>query len=215
MTRRRAARLCGWAALAASAAFALLAVAVFHAPHGLLPGDAALHTWSLAHRPGPALALSRAVTATGTGAIPFAAVIMAGLSVGRTTRQRVITAAALALCLGAGQALRYAVMMLIARPRPPLAGWATHASGWSFPSGHATTGAMTAGLLIAALLLRGPRVPRLAAVLICVWGVAVGLTRVHLGVHWFSDVLGGWLFATAWLALAACAYLSRTRETVR
>lgn len=74
---------------------------------------------------------------------------------------------------------------------------------------------MTAGLLIAALLLRGPRVPRLAAVLICVWGVAVGLTRVHLGVHWFSDVLGGWLFATAWLALAACAYLSRTRETVR
>nr|WSX48510.1 phosphatase PAP2 family protein [Streptomyces sp. NBC_00974] len=215
MTRRGAARWCRGTALAASAAFALLTAAVLCAPHGLLPGDAALHTWSSAHRPGPALALSRAVTATGTGVIPFAAVFLAGLSVGRTTRQRVGTAAALALCLGAGQAVRYAVAVLIARPRPPLGDWATHASGWSFPSGHATTGAMTAGLLIAALLLGGPRVPRPAVVLIGVWGAAVGLTRVHLGVHWFSDVVGGWLFATAWLALSACAYLWGTRETVR
>ncbi|WP_371614823.1 phosphatase PAP2 family protein [Streptomyces sp. NBC_00454] len=215
MTRPGAARRCGWAALAASAAFALLTVAVLHAHSGPLPGDAALHQWSLDHRPAVAVALSRAITATGTGVIPFAAVVAAGLSVGRTPGQRVTTAAGLALCLGAGQALRYAVMMLVARPRPALGDWATHASGWSFPSGHATTGAMTAGLLIAALLLRGPRLPRLAAILIGLWGAAVGLTRVHLGVHWFSDVLGGWLFATAWLALAACAYLRLTRDTAR
>lgn len=106
-------------------------------------------------------------------------------------------------------------MTLVARPRPPLADWATRASGWSFPSGHATTSAMTAGLLIAALFLRGPRVPRLAAVLIGIWGAAVGLTRVYLGVHWFSDVIGGWLFAIAWLALTACSYLVATRRTVR
>ncbi|MFI5867982.1 phosphatase PAP2 family protein [Streptomyces sp. NPDC051546] len=215
MTRRRAARLCGWAALAAAAAFALLVVAVLHAPHRLLPGDVALHDWSLTHRPGASVALSRAITATGTGVIPFAAVVLAGLSVGSTTRQRVNTAAALALCLGAGQALRYAVMTLVARPRPPFADWATHASGWSLPSGHTTTGATTAGLVIAALFLRGSRVPRLAAVLIGLWGAAVGLTRVYLGVHWFSDVSGGWLFATVWLALAACTYLWRTRDTVR
>ncbi|MFI9064295.1 hypothetical protein ACIGQE_20870 [Streptomyces sp. NPDC053429] len=29
----------------------------------------------------------------------------------------------------------------------------------------------------------------------------MGLTRVYLGVPWFSDVVGGWLFAAAWLAL--------------
>lgn len=69
---------------------------------------------------------------------------------------------------------------------------------------------MTAGLLIAALLLRDARPPRTAVVLIALWGAAVGLTRVYLGVHWFSDVIGGWLFATAWLALLACAYLRRT-----
>lgn len=215
MTRPGAVRLCGWTALVAAAAFTLLTLAVLHGHHGRLPGDAALHQWSLTHRPAPVVALSRAITATGTGVIPFAAVVLAGLSVGRSVRQRVTTAAGLALCLGLGEALRYAVMRLIARPRPPLGDWATHASGWSFPSGHATTGAMTAGLLIAALALRGPRLPRLATVLVCLWGAAVGLTRVHLGVHWFSDVLGGWLFATAWLALAACAYLWRTRDTVR
>ncbi|WP_406457862.1 phosphatase PAP2 family protein [Streptomyces sp. NBC_00876] len=187
-------------------------MAVLHSTQGTLPGDAALHHWSLTHRPGAAVTMARAVTATGTGVIPFAVVILAGLSVGGTIRQRVITAAAMALCLGSAQALRYAVMMLVARPRPPLADWATHASGWSFPSGHATTGAMTAGLLTAALFLRGPRMPRLAAVLIGIWGTAVGLTRVYLGVHWFSDVISGWLFATAWLALAACAYSVGTRR---
>ncbi|MDX2621049.1 phosphatase PAP2 family protein [Streptomyces sp. NPDC052071] len=215
MNRRRGARLCGGTALVASAVFALLVVAVLHAPLGLLPGDAALHHWSLTHRPQAILAFCRAVTATGTGVIPFAAVVLAGLLVGSTTRRRVITAGALVFCLGAGQALRVAVMRLVARPRPPFADWATHASGWSFPSGHATTGAMTAGLLIGALFLRGAPVPRLVAVLIGVWGAAVGLTRVYLGVHWFSDVVGGWLFATAWLALAAGAYLRGTRGAVR
>ncbi|WP_393062373.1 phosphatase PAP2 family protein [Streptomyces sp. LN549] len=188
---------------------------VLRATQGLLPGDAALTHWSLTHRPGAAVTLARAITATGTGFIPFAAVLLAGLSVGGTIRRRVTTAAVLALCLGSGQVLRYAVMTLVARPRPPLADWATHASGWSFPSGHATTGAMTAGLLFAALYLRGPRIPPVAAVLIGMWGVAVGLSRVYLGVHWFSDVIGGWLFAAAWLALTACAYVLAGRGTAR
>ncbi|MET7642954.1 phosphatase PAP2 family protein [Streptomyces sp. NPDC005426] len=215
MTRRPPARLCGWVALAAAAAFTLLTIAMLGATPRLLPGDAALHHWSLTHRPGAAVTLARAVTATGTGLIPFAAVLLAGLSVGGTVRRRVTIAAVLALCLGSGQALRYAVMTLVARRRPPFADWATHATGWSFPSGHATTGAMTAGLLTAALYLRCLRIPPVAAVLIGMWGAAVGLSRVYLGVHWFSDVIGGWLFAAAWLALTACVYLLAGRGTVR
>lgn len=212
MTRARLTRRAGWVALASAVLFALLSVWVVRSPGHLLPGDTGLHRWSAGHRPAVAAAAARALTDTGTGVIPFALLLLAGLYAGRTTRQRAWTAAALMLCLGVGQALRYAAMTLIARPRPPTGDWAAHASGWSFPSGHTTTGAMTAGLLVAALLLRGGgRTPaRTTAVLIGLWGAAVGLTRVYLGVHWFTDVIGGWLFATAWLSLLAFAYLRRT-----
>ncbi|MFD8986209.1 phosphatase PAP2 family protein [Streptomyces sp. NPDC059564] len=212
----RALRTAGWVAAAASACFALLALWVVLAPDGLLPGDAATHRAAVTDRSAAALAAARAVTSTGSGPLPYALVVAAGLYAGRTGRRRLTLTAALVLCLGAGQALRYAVMTLIARPRPPLSDWATHALGCSFPSGHATVGALTAGLLITALLTREPPPPRIAllAALIAVWGAAVGLTRVYLGVHWYTDVLGGWLFATAWLALCVCGCLwGRTRRT--
>ncbi|MFD4856062.1 phosphatase PAP2 family protein [Streptomyces atratus] len=98
-------------------------------------------------------------------------------------------------------------MELIARPRPPLGDWATHASGFAFPSGHATTSSLMAGLLLTALGLRtrggtGPRPLRtvVAALVVC-WAAAVGLSRFLLGVHWVTDVLAGWLFATVWIGL--------------
>ncbi|THA49843.1 phosphatase PAP2 family protein [Streptomyces sp. A1136] len=189
------------------ALFALLTVWVVRAPDHLLPPDAALHRWSVEHRPALASVSARVLTDTGTGVIPYALLLAAGLYAGRTTRQRAWTAAALMLCLGAGQALRYAAMMLIARPRPAVGDWVTPASGWSFPSGHSTTAALTAGLLVTALFQRGSRVPRTPVVVVALWATAVGLTRVYLGMHWFTDVLGGWLFATAWLSLLGCAYL--------
>jgi undecaprenyl-diphosphatase len=42
------------------------------------------------------------------------------------------------------------------------------------------------------------------------WAGAVGLTRIYLGAHWFSDVLAGWLVGAAWLALCV-ALRSRYR----
>ena len=69
----------------------------------------------------------------------------------------------------------------------------------AFPSGHAAN-SMTA-LLITALIAAPPHLRRTAAIAAVTLSVVVGLTRVILGVHWPSDVIGGWalglLFAGA------------------
>ncbi|MFF8536013.1 phosphatase PAP2 family protein [Streptomyces sp. NPDC015532] len=188
-------------ALGSLVAFVLLALVVTGHDGAPLSGDSELASWSLAHRPDMALALARGVTYTGTGIVPYTLVVVAGLLLGRTARQRVRAVAACVCALAAAQALRFAVMSLIARPRPPLENWATHASGWSFPSGHTTTSAVAAGLLVLAVLARAPQSRRAFVLLVGCWAVLVGLSRVYLGVHWFSDVVGGWLFAVCWLSL--------------
>ncbi|MFF7333191.1 phosphatase PAP2 family protein [Streptomyces sp. NPDC008150] len=204
MRRRTVVEFAGSAALGLWAAFTVLTLAVVGRGGAPLFPDRALLSWSLGHHPGAAQTLARGITYTGTGAVPYVLVALSGLSVGRTRRQRLTAAALWLSCLCACQALRLAVMSLVARARPPMGSWATHASGWSFPSGHTTTSAATAGLVVVAACLRSPRGRGPVCVLAGVWGVLVGLTRVYLRVHWFSDVIGGWLFAGAWLATCLC-----------
>ncbi|MET7618022.1 phosphatase PAP2 family protein [Streptomyces sp. NPDC005408] len=187
-----------------AALFALLATAVA-LNHSLpLPLDQSLHIWSVHHRPALAVALARGITATGTGPFPYVCAVVAGLLAGRDTRHRLLLAAGAVAFLGLAQAARYAPLHLIGRPRPAIADWATHASNFGFPSGHATTSALMAGLLAWAIARRvRPSLARSSCVLLMGWAIAVGLSRVYLGVHWPSDVLGGWLFALTCLGLGA------------
>lgn len=214
MNRREVADLAGCTGLGVLTAFGVLALVVVGGDGAVLYTDEDFHSWPSAHRPAVALALARGLTATGTGVVPYVLAVLAGLVVGRTVRGRRLAVALCVACLGTGQAARYGVMQVIARPRPPRVEWATHASGWSFPSGHATTAALTAGLLVVAVLVRGPRGRTLLAVAAGCWGALVGLTRVYLGVHWFTDVLGGWLFGLGWLGLCLAAVARWTPEQV-
>lgn len=75
-----------------------------------------------------------------------------------------------------------------ARSRPHVTNWLTSPTDPSYPSGHAG-GAMLVLLLTAMLL--GGRGYVGAAVLLA---MLIGLSRIAMGVHWPSDVLGGWLF---------------------
>lgn len=205
MNRWRAAPPALSVAAGCAVALAVLAVLAVHGRGAPVLADQQLQEWSVGHRPAPAVAVARAVTYTGSGVIPYALAAAAGVFArrGATVRQRVVAAVITLGCLVGGQAVRYEVMDLAARPRPPVGQWATHASGWSFPSGHTTTAALTAGLLIGAVLVRGSRCGNALVLLIGSWGALVGISRVYLGVHWSTDVLGGWLFSMFWLCLCA------------
>lgn len=84
-------------------------------------------------------------------------------------------------------------------------------SDWSFPSGHATHAAAFAlGLWLLAARNRMRR-PALLCLALFTLVLLVSLSRLHLQVHWPSDVLGGWLVALFWAGAAAAA-AGRYRE---
>ena len=76
-------------------------------------------------------------------------------------------------------------------------------SSLSFPSGHTMgTTSVVGSLAVILHVVKAPRWVRLASIpLGCVAIVGVGLSRVYLGAHYPSDVLGGFLAAAAWVSV--------------
>ncbi|MET7614798.1 phosphatase PAP2 family protein [Streptomyces seoulensis] len=101
----------------------------------------------------------------------------------------------------------------VARPRPVWPDPVDSARFAAFPSGHAMTATVVCGLLLWLVRESGMRGPRWygAVALAVVSVLGVGLTRVWLGVHWLSDVLGGWLFGALVVALAVLVHERRSR----
>ncbi len=100
-------------------------------------------------------------------------------------------------------ALTVAGKVLVGRPRPPLADAVPpYEHSFSFPSGHTLNATAFAGI-VAYLLLRRLRqrwARRSVMVLACAFPLAIGLSRVYLGHHWFTDVLVAWALGGAWLS---------------
>ncbi|MFC9620770.1 phosphatase PAP2 family protein [Streptomyces sp. NPDC056930] len=78
----------------------------------------------------------------------------------------------------------------------------------AFPSGHAMTATVTCGLLLWLLRRHGtePRMWRTALMVAWISVVGVGVTRLYLGVHWMSDVLGGWLLGAALVGFSVAGF---------
>jgi undecaprenyl-diphosphatase len=110
--------------------------------------------------------------------------------------------------VGGGMILSTLLKLGFERPRPDLVPHATRVYTASFPSGHAMLSAVTY-LTLGALLARVESGRGVRAFLL---GVAVAVTiivgasRIYLGVHWPSDVLGGWCVGAAWACL--CWYVA-------
>jgi undecaprenyl-diphosphatase len=88
----------------------------------------------------------------------------------------------------------------VARARPDLDPHLVVVRTSSFPSGHASS-SMIFYLTMALTLTVGTRWHRVAAAGAILLSLLIGLSRVMLGVHWPSDVVGGWSFGLLWVLL--------------
>jgi undecaprenyl-diphosphatase len=108
------------------------------------------------------------------------------------------------------------VKQAVGRARPVLPDPVAHASGLSFPSGHAQSAIVAYSVLLLVFLpaLRG--VARVSAVSVAVvMVVAIGFSRMALGVHYVSDVLAGYALGAAWVAATAASFNVLRRERGR
>lgn len=106
-------------------------------------------------------------------------------------------AIALLLVILVGRGLAEAQKYWIARARPTLEPHLVIVKTSSFPSGHATSSMIFYLTVALALAPRGWRRP--AATGAVLLSLLIGLSRVMLGVHWPSDVIGGWSFGLLWV----------------
>jgi undecaprenyl-diphosphatase len=99
------------------------------------------------------------------------------------------------------------VKVAVGRRRPEIDDPITHAFGNSFPSGHAMQSVVCYGaLLLVFLPLMSRRAQRVAIAATVLLALAIGVTRLALGVHFITDVLGGYALGAAWLAASVAAF---------
>ncbi|MFE3097863.1 phosphatase PAP2 family protein [Streptomyces sp. NPDC059248] len=134
--------------------------------------------------------------------------LTAAIVIGLCLRRAWPLALWVAATVGLGSVLQQSVKAAVDRDRPKWPDPVDSAHYSSFPSGHAMTAAVV--LVVVLWLLRRygvrGRAWAVSVILVAVSVVGVGLTRLYLGVHWPSDVLGGWLMGVGWALLATAAY---------
>jgi undecaprenyl-diphosphatase len=166
--------------------------------------DVSLSTWVAAHRTDQLIAAMEVVTLAGS----FAAVLVVGAvcvlwaAVRKDWRPFLVIVPVAAVASSATNLLK----LLVGRPRPGEGIALRDFSGYSFPSGHATTAAALWGAVAAFLVLAGRWRLRTGLVCFATMAALVSASRIVLGAHWLTDVVAG---AATGTALVAAAILLR------
>jgi len=178
--------------------------------------DSPVAAWLADHRVDWLTTAMQAVTTLGSGWVTVLVLILAGLLLPRRGHRWQATTMLILIAAGTS-ALVNAIKLLIGRARPDIADLLTTADGYAFPSGHSAQAAATYAALAYLISTRLRRWrPR-----VTVWTVAVliavlvGFSRLYLGAHWLTDVLGGYALGAAWTAIVVTATttIRRARAT--
>ncbi len=177
------------------------------------PLDRPLLSFFIRHREPWLTTVAYLVTSFGSSAVLVP--LLVGVALlwrwrGKTWRPAVVLAGG----YGGAVILYWLVKVVVRRPRPSV-DLLRHFSGFSFPSGHATQAIVAWGLLAALASGAAASWPKKVAA----WAGAflltfmVGVSRVYLGAHWPTDVIGGWVLGALWLS--ALLTLARTLPGLR
>jgi undecaprenyl-diphosphatase len=156
----------------------------------------------------------KVLTFIGTPQFLTSVVIVGSIFLWRRHRYRLM--AFLIVTSAAGGIIDSIVKILVNRPRPNLANPLIPLHGKSFPSGHVMSSTIVYGAL---LLIFFPAIPKrrralwIGVVLVLV--AAIGVSRLALGVHYITDVVGGFILGLAWLTASTAAFSIWRKERGR
>jgi undecaprenyl-diphosphatase len=115
----------------------------------------------------------------------------------------------LCVALGGAMLIDFLMKLIFERPRPKL-DYAAVLPDYSFPSGHAMNSVafyVTIGLI--AWSVFGRKVGVIATIAMAVLAFGIGVSRIDLGYHYLTDVVGGWLAGIMWLLVVGAVFRIR------
>lgn len=168
-----------------------------------------LHRWALAGS--GRVSVLKGITFFGSG--PWLAVLVVIVALTLFVRRRPRLGVFLVVTAALGGIIDTIVKEWVGRPRPAFTHPIVVESGKSFPSGHAMSSTFVYGALVLIALPLFARRSRAVPVALAVALVlAIGFTRLALGAHFLTDVLGGYALGLAWLCVSTAAFTAWRRE---
>ncbi len=175
--------------------------------------DPKVLNWVVNHRAAWITAVMRTVTWLGSNAVIVPLLLVAG-GYYLIRRRDGRPGAMLAVSVAGAIVLYDIVKGTVARARPPSRVWIGHYTGASFTSGHATQAVAFYGMLALVLSMgRSAKTRTWLWIGAAMIALVVGASRLYLGAHWLSDVLGGYALGATWLAAVVAVSLVVSKPT--